>query len=176
MAERKLAAVEDNPEGKFEDVDPEQQAILEEEAAEKPKRRIPNEPTVTLDSSIGWSDTEGAINLAAMLTMVRIQTGNTSVGYEVRFRTTPEFVNDLAEVMGDQTFTAEFAGKLIGNGAVVSQFRGASDADGNKFIEFFLRMPEVEVRNAPNVMTFVKKAATLALVPEQMSFDLTKRS
>ncbi len=147
--------------------------IDEEEEEDQPKAK-----SWTEIDAIGSSDLPDALNFPGVLTSAGGRAGTVDVGFEIKVRgaAEPALIAQLAELLGDQAFTVKFAGQTAGDGGVLRTFRCAADADGDTFCDVTVRLPQSAASAVGKLNSYLKKGAILALEPQQMTLDLTKRA
>ena len=122
----------------------------------------------------GISEVAEALNFPGVLIYNGGRAGTIDIGFEIKVRgaAVPELIARLADALGERTFTARFAGKLVGNSATVKSFRCTTDADGFIFCDVLIRLPQAAAESAGKLNVLLKRGAILALEPEQMALGI----
>ena len=145
-------------------------ASQEEDAPPEKKEPAPLQDL----GDVGISEKPEAINVLGVLMVVTEAAGMTNVNGKVRFHAPldPEIVAKVSEVVGIMPFTARYAGKEFGNGVTVKQQRQYADADGDRWNDIDMVVPETERLKLKNLIGLARSRGFLSLEPLQTSMNL----
>ena len=132
-------------------------------------------PSWARPKMLGMSEDARAINFPGLL-MRSVGAGGVDVGFEYKVRgaAIPELVAQIAAALPErQPYVASFAGKSLGEGAIIRRSSQAVDADGNAYCDLVIRLPSSAHRGLGSTSGLLNRGAVLALVPMQETLDLT---